>query len=219
QIMTFGGEVKQYQVLVDPAKLKNYDVTLAAVMEAARRANRSAGAGALDTAGQSLMIQGEGRVQSLADLEAAVVAVKNNVPIKLAQVGTVRFGAEYKVGDSSTFGKPSVIMIVLKQPWANTLATTKAVETALNELRAALPRDVVMDPGIFRQADFIERAITNINWAMLQGGLLVVLVLALFLFNWRAGLISLTAIPLSLIVAIVILRWLGASINTMTLGG
>jgi CzcA family heavy metal efflux pump len=112
-----------------------------------------------------------------------------------------------------------VIVIVLKQPWANTLQTTRAVEAALGELRPALPGDVVMDAGIFRQADFIERSISNINWAILQGGLLVALVLALFLFNWRAGLISLTAIPLSLLVAIIILRWFGATINTMTLGG
>ncbi|MBO0862161.1 MAG: efflux RND transporter permease subunit [Chloracidobacterium sp.] len=219
QVVIYGGEVKQYQVVVDPAKLKNYGVTLTEVINAAQRANQNSGAGFLNTVGQTLTIQGEGRVQSLADLSSAVIAVKNNVPVTIAQVAAVRFGAEYKVGDSSTFGKPSVILIVNKQPWANTLGTTKELESALRGLRPSLPPDVVMDPDIFRQADFIERAITNINWAILQGGLLVVLVLAIFLFNWRAGLISLTAIPLSLIVAIVVLRGLGASINSMTLGG
>ncbi|MGE0129262.1 MAG: efflux RND transporter permease subunit [Blastocatellales bacterium] len=219
QIIVFGGEVRQYQVIVDPAKLKDFGVTLGEVMNAARSANQNAAAGFLDTAGQTMVIQGEGRVRALSDLENAVVAVKNNLPVKIGQVARVQFGAEYKVGDSSTAGQPSVIVIVLKQPWANTLQTTRAVEAALGELRAALPRDVVLDPGIFRQADFIERSISNINWAILQGGLLVVLVLALFLFNWRAGLISLTAIPLSLLVAIIILRWFGATINTMTLGG
>jgi len=219
QIVIFGGEVKQYQVVVDPGKLKDYGVTLQEVMNAARRANQNAGAGFLDTAGQTMVIQGEGRVRTLGDLEQAVVAVKNHVPVKIAQVARVRFGPEYKVGDSSTASSPSVIVIVLKQPWANTLATTREVEAALDSLRHALPADVVMDAGIFRQADFIERSVANINWAMLQGGLLVVLVLLLFLFSWRTGVISLTAIPLSLLVAIITLRWFGATINTMTLGG
>ena len=219
QVTIFGGEVKQYQVIVDPAKLKDYGVTLGEVMSAARASNRSVGAGFLDTAGQTMVIQGEGRVRALGDLENAVVAIKNHLPVKVSQVARVRFGPEYKVGDSSTAGQPSVTVIVLKQPWANTLETTREVEAALDGLRRALPPDVVMDAGVFRQADFIERSVSNINWAILQGGLLVVLVLALFLFNWRAGLISLTAIPLSLLVAIISLRWFGATINTMTLGG
>ena len=219
QVTIFGGEAKQYQVIVDPAKLKDYRLTLAEVMRAAQRANQNAGAGFQDTAGQTMVIQGEGRVRSLEDLENAVVALKGNLPVHIKQVASVRFGPGYKFGDASTFGKPSVIVIVLKQPWANTLATTKEVEAALDSLRSALPPDVVMDPEIFRQATFIERAISNINGAMLQGGLLVVLVLVFFLFSWRTGLISLTAIPLSLLVAIVVLRWLGGTINTMTLGG
>jgi CzcA family heavy metal efflux pump len=219
QVTIFGGEAKQYQVIADPARLKDYKVTLAEVMRAAQRANQNAGAGFLDTAGQTMVIQGEGRVHSLEDLENAVVGVKGNLPVHIKQVASVRFGPGYKFGDASTFGRPSVIIIVLKQPWANTLATTRDVEAALDGLRHALPPDVVMDPEIFRQATFIERAISNINWAMFQGGLLVVLVLMLFLFSWRTGLISLTAIPLSLLVAIVVLRWLGGTINTMTLGG
>ena len=219
QVTVFGGEVKQYQIIVDPAKLKDYGVTLDQVMTAAKQANQNAGAGFLETPGQSLVIQGEGRVHSLSDLGNAVIAVKNNVPVKIGEVGSVRFGAAYKVGDSSTFGKPSVIFIVNKQPWANTLTTTKEVESALAGLKQALPADVIMDAGIFRQADFIERATSNINWAMLQGGFLVVLVLLFFLFSWRAGVISLTAIPLSLLVAVVTLRWFGGTLNTMTLGG
>jgi CzcA family heavy metal efflux pump len=219
QVTILGGEVKQYQVIVDPAKLKDYDVTLDQVMTAAKQANQNAGAGFLDTAGQSLVIQGEGRVHSLAGLENAVIEVKNKVPITIKQVAAARLGPAYKVGDASTFGKPSVILIVNKQPWANTLTTTKAVESALAGLKQALPQDVVMDAQIFRQANFIERATSNINWAMLQGGLLVVLVLLFFLFSWRAGVISLIAMPLSLLVAVVILRWFGGTLNTMTLGG
>jgi len=219
QVTTFGGEVKQYQVIPDPAKLKDYNLTLAELTNAARRANQNAGAGFFDTAQQSMVIQGEGRVHSLADLENAVVEVRNNVAIRIKDVARVQFGAEYKVGDSSTSGKPSVFLVVNKQPWANTLTSTQAAEAALDEVRRALPADVVLDAGIFRQASFIERSIANINTAMIQGGILVIIVLLLFLFSWRAGVISFTAIPLSLLVAVIVLERLGGTINTMTLGG
>ncbi|HLH32794.1 MAG TPA: efflux RND transporter permease subunit, partial [Terriglobia bacterium] len=172
-----------------------------------------------DTSQQSMVIQGEGRVHSLSDLENAIVEVKNAVPVRIRDVARVQLGAEYKVGDSSTFGKPSVVLIVNKQPWANTLTATRAAEAALEEVKRSLPADVVLDPTIFRQASFIERAISNINSAMIQGGILVIVVLLLFLFSWRAGLISFTAIPLSLLVAIIVLERMGGTINTMTLGG
>ncbi len=219
QVTIFGGEVKQYQVVVDPARLQDYDVSLSKVMAAARNANVSAGAGFMESPSQSLVIQGLGRVTSLQDLQDAVIDVKNGQPIQIGQVASVRIGPEYKVGDASTFGKPSVIVIVTKQPGANTLATTAALDRAFEDMRHAFPPDVVMDTEIFRQSDFIERAVANINSAMLEGGLLVVVVLLLFLTTWRAGFISLTAIPLSLLVAIVVLRMLGGTINSMTLGG
>jgi len=219
QVTTFGGEVKQYQVIPDPVKLKDYGVTLAQVATAARHANENAGAGFFDTTQQSMVIQGEGRVHSLEDLENAVIEVKNAVPVRIRDVARVQLGAEYKVGDSSTFGKPSVFLMVNKQPWVNTLTATHAAEAALDEVKRALPGDIVLDPTIFRQASFIERAISNINSAMIQGGILVVIVLVLFLFSWRAGVISFTAIPLSLLVAIIVLEKLGGTINTMTLGG
>src|SRR5215470_19642506 len=201
QVTTFGGEVKQYQVIPDPVKLKDYGVTLAQVITASRSANENAGAGFYDTSQQSMVIQGEGRVHSLADLENATIEVKNAVPVRIRDVAKVQLGAEYKVGDSSTFGKPSVFLVVSKQPWANTLTTTRAAEEALNEVKRALPADVV------------ERSISNINSAMIQGGILVIVVLILFLFSWRAGVISFTAIPLSLLVAVIVLERLGGTIN------
>jgi CzcA family heavy metal efflux pump len=219
QVNIFGGEVKQYQVLADPIKLKDYGVSLAEVMTAARRANQNAGAGYLDSRDQSLAIEGLGRVTAPADLGNAVVAVKKGLPIHIKEVARVQLGAEYKVGDASTLGKPSVLLIVLKQPSANTLTTTRDLEAALNDMRSAFPSDVVMDTAVFRQADFIERAISNINVAMIEGGLLVVFVLLLFLTSWRAGLVSMAAIPLSLLTAIIVLREMGGTINTMTLGG
>src|SRR5262245_42621344 len=219
QVSTFGGEVKQYQVIPDPVKLKHYGVTHAQAITAAHSTNENAGAGFFDTSQQSMVIQGEGRVHSLTDLENAIVKVKNKVPIRIRDLAKVQLGAEYKVGDSSTFGKPSVFLMVTKQPWANTLTTTHLAEAALDEVKRAIPADVILDPTIFRQADFIERAISNINSAMIQGGVLVIVVLLLFLFSWRAGLISFTAIPLSLLVGIIALERLGGTINTMTLGG
>lgn len=219
QVTIFGGDVKQYQVIADPARLADYGLSLTELMTAAQRANQNAGAGFMDSPGQSLVIHGLGRVTSVEDLADAVVTVKNGVPVQIRDVATAKLGSEYKVGDSSTAGKPSVIVIVNKQPWANTLTTTTAVDTALEEIRRGLPPDVVMDAQLFRQADFIERAISNINTAMLEGGVLVVIVLLLFLTTWRAGLISLTAIPLSLLVAIVLLQQMGGTINSMTLGG
>ncbi|MBI3491094.1 MAG: efflux RND transporter permease subunit [Acidobacteria bacterium] len=219
QVTIFGGEVKQYQVIADPAKLTDYQISLTELMTAAQRANQNAGAGFMDSPGQSLVIHGLGRVTSLEDLEDSVIAVRNGLPIQIRNVASVRLGPEYKVGDSSTFGKPSVILIVLKQPGANTLTTTRTVAAALAEVRRALPQDVVMDTELFRQADFIERAISNINSAMVEGGVLVAIVLLVFLATWRAGLISITAIPLSLLVAVVVLRRFGGTINSMTLGG
>ena len=219
QVTIFGGGIKQYQVIVDPGRLKAHNLSLAEVMTAAQRANRNAGAGFVESQSQSLVIHGLGRVNSVEDLENAVVASKNGLPVQIRHIASVRLGPEYKTGDSSTFGKPSVILIVNKQPWANTLTTTQAVDAALSEMRHTLPPDVVMDTAIFRQADFIETAISNINSAMIEGGVLVVVVLLLFLTTWRAGFISLTAIPLSLFVAVIVLRFLGGTINSMTLGG
>src|SRR5215475_2567155 len=166
-----------------------------------------------------MVIQGEGRVHSLSDLDNAVVEVKNNIPVRIRDLAEVQLGAEYKVGDSSTFGKPSVFLVISKQPWANTLTSTRVAEAALDEVKRTLPADVILDSTIFRQASFIESAISNINAAMVQGGVLVIVVLILFLFSWRAGVISFTAIPLSLLVAIIVLERMGGTINTMTLGG
>src|ERR1700730_15765303 len=219
QVTIFGGEVKQYQVIADPNKLADYHLSLAELMTAAQRANQNAGAGFMDSAAQSLVIYGLGRITSVEDLADAVITTRNGLPIQIRDVAAVRLGPEYKVGDASTFGKPSVILIVNKQPWANTLTTTRTVDGALDEMRQALPRDIVMDATLFRQADFIERAIANIKTAMIEGGVLVAGVLLLFLATWRAGLISLTAIPLSLLVAVIVLQRLGGTINSMTLGG
>jgi CzcA family heavy metal efflux pump len=218
QVVVIGGEVKQYQVLVDPVRLKDYNVTLSEVIMAAHLSNQNAGAGFMVTPGQIITIQGQGRVQKLDDVANAVVAVRNGVPVTIRQVADVQVGPEFKIGDASLSSTPCVYLTVLKQPWANSLTATQAVEEALKGLQSAIPPDVHLTV-VFRQADFIETSIHNINTAILQGGALVILVLMLFLFSWRTGLISFTAIPLSLLAAIIVLRQLGGTINTMTLGG
>ncbi|HEV3217324.1 MAG TPA: efflux RND transporter permease subunit, partial [Vicinamibacterales bacterium] len=129
QVTIFGGEVKQYQVIADPARLADYRVSLNELMTAAARANQNAGAGFMDSPAQSLGIRGLGRVTSVKDLQDSVIAVKNGLPVQIRDVASVQLGPEYKIGDASTFGKPSVILIVLKQPSANTLTTTLAVNT------------------------------------------------------------------------------------------
>jgi CzcA family heavy metal efflux pump len=218
QVIVMGGEAKQYQVIVDPQKLNDYQVTLEQVIAAAQGANWTAGAGYVTTQGQSLVIHGEGRIRSLDDLAASVINVREGVPVTIGQVARVQFGGEAKVGDASVDGRPCVFITVLKQPWANTLTVTRDVEQAVKGLRAALPPDATM-ATVFRQSNFIERSIDGVTTAMDQGGVLVLLVLLLFLLSWRAAFISFMAIPLSLLVAIIVLQGFGSTINTMTLGG
>ncbi|MGH9432446.1 MAG: efflux RND transporter permease subunit [Terriglobia bacterium] len=218
QVVITGGEQKQYQVIVDPIKLKDYGVTLSQVMQAAKLSNQNAGAGFMVRGGQSFVIQGLGRVHNVNDVANAVVALKNGVPVTIRQVAQVEVAPAFKIGDASMGETPCVYITVLKQPGANTLSTSKALDQAMKDLRSALPADVKVT-YVFRQADFIELAIHNINTAILEGGIIVVLVLLLFLFSWRTGVISLAAIPLSILAAIIVLKEMGATINTMTLGG
>lgn len=219
KLVTFGGGVKQYQVLVSPKKLKDFDITLDQVLDAAQKSNALVGAGYMVTAGQQLLIRGDGRVRTLEDLTNTVIMVKGGLPITLGQVAVVQFGPELKVGDAAIDRQDGVLMIVSKQPWVNTLSVTRELEKVLGELQNTLPAGTRLHPAIFRQASFIERAVYNVNSALLAGGVLVSVVLFLFLHNVRSALVSLTAIPLSLLIAIGVLRLFDITINTMTLAG
>jgi CzcA family heavy metal efflux pump len=218
-ITTFGGEVRQYQVQVRPDRLTAYNIGLNEVLQAVREANGLVGAGFLENANQRITLRAEAGLQSLDQLSATVVAVHHGLPIRLGQVAEVTIGAEPKYGDASILGEPAVLMTVYKQLGSNTLDVSRAVEEAIDSLRAALPDDVELHPKLFRQANFIERALRNVNTALLQGSVLVIVVLLLFLANLRTALISLTAIPLSLLTAVGVLSLLGETINTLTLGG
>lgn len=217
-VVVIGGEVKQYQVRVDPEKLREYDVTLAQVVEAARSSNVNAAGGILRDSEKEELIRGLGRVSSPEEIGKSVITSRGGTPVTLSNVADVAIGPEFKIGDAIVDGHPGVVLTVYKQPWANTIETTKGLEAAIKEVAAGLPKDVKLITT-FRQADFIEVAIKNVTEAVVLGGLLVVLILFVFLQNWRTAFISLTAIPLSLLSAIVFLHLQGLTINTMTLGG
>lgn len=218
-VEVFGGEVKQYQVLVDPVKLRRYQTTLDEVTIAARNATGFGGAGYLETDNQRLTIQQRTKIDSPQDLAAVPVAVEEGVPISLGNLAEVTIGAADKPGDATINGKPGVLLLIHKQPSFNTLAVSNDVQQAVAELELSLPTGVELHPVLFRQAAFIERAIGNLSTAILIGCVLVVLILIAFLFEWRTVVISLTAIPLSLLGAILVLRGMGISLNAMTLGG
>jgi CzcA family heavy metal efflux pump len=219
QVLILGGDLKEYQVIVSPERLRDHAVTMDEVIAATGDANRNAGGGFMVSPSQSLSIQGEGRIHSVEDIASAVVAVKNNVPVTVAEVADVHTGSAFKLGDASIDGKPCVFLTVMKLPWANTLNVTADADKAINEIKSGLPAGVHFTTDLFRQSDFINVALSNVNRAMLEGAVLVILVLALFLFSWRSAFISLLAIPFSLIAAVLVLTNSGATLNIMTLGG
>lgn len=219
QVMIIGGETKQFQVLVDPSKLADYRLTLEQVAEAVGAANATAAGGFLERTNEEYLIRGRARIYTPEDLANSVIIVRDGAPILVKNVATVQAGAALKRGDGSYNMQPAVIATIQKQPNANTLEVTEQIETTLASLKATLPPDVAIDTKAFQQADFINRAVGNVRASIIEGGIMVTIVLFLFLWNFRTTFISLTAIPLSLITAILAMNYFGISINTMTLGG
>ena len=219
QVTVIGGERKQYQVLVDPARLVDHSLTLSQVKRAVGASNVNASGGFLERPNEEYLIRARGRVYSIEDLENAVVTVREGAPILVKNVATVKAAATFKRGDGSFNMLPAVVATIQKQPNANTLEVTDRIEETLANLKASLPPDVTINTKAFQQADFIKRAVGNVQSALIEGGLLVIVVLFLFLWNFRTTFISLTAIPLSLLAAILAMEWFGITINTMTLGG
>ncbi len=218
QAIAYGGDVRQYQVLADPVKLQAYNVSLTQVREAAEAANTNAAGGFLQSPDRELIIRGIGRIESLEDLQKSVVTSRNGTPILLEDVAEVKIGAALKRGDGSVNGQSAVVVVVNKQPLADTPTVTKAVEEAIAELQPSLPPDVnVM--VTFRQSDFIDASIENVRNSLRDGIIIVSIILFLFLMNWRTAVITLSAIPLSLIIGLMVMNLFGQAINTMTLGG
>lgn len=219
QVIPIGGDRLQYQVQVSSIKLKQFGVGLDEVEKALSLSSRNTTGNFYYEYGSEVLIRNVGRAESLDDLANTVVTSRQGQPVLLKQVADVKFGAAFKRGDGSINGKPAVIMAVEKQPGANTVALTDEVEKACQELRPALPRDVSLNPKIFQQKSFIENSIHNVTEALRDGFVLVVVILFLFLMNIRTTVITLTAIPLSLVMTAIIFQLFDISINTLTLGG
>jgi len=219
QVIPIGGGKKQYQVLVDPDKLLAYGATLQDVLFAVEKSNQNSSGGVFMEKGQEYMIRGIGRVYTVDDIGNTVVSVRANVPVLVRDVAEVKIDAATKIGDASVNAKPAVVVSIQKQPGANTLDLTQRMDKTLADIQQTLPEGMIINTHIFRQADFIQVAINNIQTALRDGAILVVIVLILFLGNIRTTFISLTAIPLSLIFAIFVMKFFDITINTMTLGG
>jgi len=229
QVFVMGGDRKQFQVLVDPDKLLKFGVTLHEVKRAALESNQNATGGYLDEQGpHELLVRSLGRIQTIQDLEDVVVKIREGRSVLLGQVARVIEGAQVKRGDSAAFarrpdgsfdGGPAVVLTINKQPQADTRHVTKQITVALEELKASLPEDIRIRPELYQQKAFIDLAIENVIEALRDGGILVVVILILFLLNFRTTFITLTAIPLSIVITGLVFKWFNVSINTMTLGG
>lgn len=219
-VVCVGGGIKQYQVVVSPRKLKAYDLTLQAVIEAVEAANLNLPGGVLQSSDQEYIVTGRGRVTSLEDLRNSVITVRGGSPITIAQVAEVQLGAAPKRGDASlNGGKPLVLGAATKAFGADTLTTTYEIEAALDEIEQTLPTGVKLHKALFRQATFIEVTIKNLRAALLQGAGIVTVVLFIFFLSFRPSFVSFLAMPFSLLLALIVLRALDVGINAMTLGG
>jgi len=218
-VVCMGPGPKQYQVLLSSPKLLQYDITVKNVVEALRETNQNVPGGFNVVHGQEYVVTGVGRVTSLDDLKNTIVAEREGVPIPLNLVADVRFGPEFPRGDSAYMGKPAIIATVSKLFGADTLTVTHNVEKALEEIRKTLPQGVRLETQVFRQANFIESSVTNLRRALIEGAIVVTIVVVFFLFNVRASFITLTAMPLSLLMGILAMSAFGVGINAMTLGG
>lgn len=227
QVTVMGGTLKEYQVITSPGRLAAQNVTLQQLVEAAEKANVLAGGGIMERKSKETLIRISGQSLTLKDIESVVVAGRSPRPVLIKDVADVRFGGPIKRGDGSVkvkddgkdSGGPAVIIAVQKQPNANTLVLDPKIDLVLEQLQKELPADVKIEKQIFRQADFIQVAIDNVEEAIRDGIIWVFVVLFLFLWNFRTSAITLTAIPLSLLITGLVFRYFGLSINTMTLGG
>lgn len=219
QVIPIGGGVKQIQVLLRPESMAGLDVTFEEVAEAVRHGNGNASGGFYTENGQEILLRAVGRAADASEIAETVVTTRNGQPILVRHVADVRVGPKIKRGEGSANGKPAVVLAVLKQPDANTLELTGKIDAMLDEIEPGMPEGLTLDRHIFRQSEFISLAVENVTGALRDGAILVALILVLFLGNFRSSIISLTAIPLSLVVAILALHFMGLTLNTMTLGG
>ena len=224
QVIAIGGDRRQYQVLFDPERLDALDLAPADVAEAVAGTNRSMSAGFLDVGGEELLVHGAGRVhpdpaRAIEEIGETVIATRGDTPIRVRDVAEVREGAAPKRGDGGFDGGDAVVLGIQKQPGVNTLELMGRLDAELDAIEGALPEGMQLHRHVFRQSDFIQVAVANVEAALRDGALLVILVVLLFLASGRASLVTVVAIPLSMLAALLVLDALGATLNTMTLGG
>lgn len=221
QVAVMGGDIKEYQILMDPGKMRRHGVSMDEVIYAVKGMNQNASGGTLYEYGNEYIVRGLLSTNDIDELKKAVVKTsENGLPITLDAVADVRIGPKTPVlGVASNDGKPAVLLTVTKQPNTNTLALTGRLDNALDELKANLPADVKVNSRIFRQSRFIESSLDNVKQSLIEGAIFVIIVLFIFLMNWRTTVISLVSIPLSIVASLLAIRWMGLTINTMSLGG
>jgi CzcA family heavy metal efflux pump len=219
QVIPTGGETRQYQVVVRPDRLAAYRIGVDEVVNALRHSNENTSAGFYREGGQEYLIHGVGRITSTGDIAATVVAERDGQPILVRDLAVVQIAGAPKRGEGSHNARPAVILGIQKQPTANTLQLTERLDVVMNDIQKSLPAGMKIDSHIFRQSDFIEVAVRNVVAALRDGAILVVAVVFLFLMSVRATGITVVAIPLSLVTAILAMKLFGVTINTMTLGG
>ena len=221
QVAVMGGDIKEYQILMDPGKMRRHGVSMDEVIYAVKGMNQNASGGTLYEYGNEYIVRGLLSTNDIDELKKAVVKTsENGLPITLDAIADVRIGPKTPVlGVASNDGKPAVLLTVTKQPNTNTLALTGRLDNALDELKANLPADVKINSQIFRQSRFIDSSIDNVKKSLIEGAIFVIIVLFIFLMNWRTTIISLISIPLSIVFSLLAIRWMGLTINTMSLGG
>lgn len=220
QVAVLGGDIKEYQVLIHPAKMKHYGVTLGEVMAVTQQMNQNTNGGVIYEYGNEYIVRGVVSTEDVGQMARSVIKVSGGAPITLGDVADVQIGAQQpKLGVASEKGRPAVLVTVTKQPDTGTIELTAKIEAALKDLQKNLPADVHISTDTFRQSRFIESSISNVKSSLYEGAIFVVIVLFLFLANVRTTIISLITLPLSMLISILVLNWLGMTINTMSLGG
>ncbi len=218
QVIPIGGEVRQYRVTLNLAQMTTLDITRAQVETALRQFGTNSAGGFVDQHAREYLIRNIGRTTRIEDLRALPVTHRKGITVHLSQVADVEYGARVKRGDAGYMGKPAVILAVQKQPTGDTLKLTQEVEAALADLERMMPKDI-RTAVMFRQADFIKTSIENVRTVLIEALIVVAIVLFMFLLNWRTTAISLTAIPISILITVIVFQLFGLTINTMTLGG
>ena len=220
QVAVLGGDIKEYQILLHPAKMKHYGVSLSEVLTVTKGMNQNTNGGVIYQYGNEYIVRGVVSTNNIEEIARAVIKTENGNPITLADIADVKIGGQQpRLGLASEKGKPAVLLTVTKQPHTGTIELTEQLETALKDLQKNMPEDVHVSTDIFRQSRFIDASIDNVQESLYEGAIFVVLVLFIFLANVRTTIISLITLPLSLVISLLVLHYLGLSINTMSLGG